>query len=100
LYGKLLKALNFLSIGDIVKKTASDFIGQHVGESSTKTSSIISLSKGKVLLIDEAYAFDDNLYGKQVLDTIVEKVQGTPSDDIAVLMIGYELLSIVILTCF
>ncbi len=44
----------------------------------------------QVLVIDEAYSLDDNLYGKQVLDVLVEKIQGTPSDNIAVLLLGYE----------
>ena len=61
-----------------------------MGESQKKTSQIIEGSRGKVLVIDEAYALDDNLYGKQVLDTLVERVQGTPADDIAVLLLGYE----------
>jgi hypothetical protein len=33
---------------------------------------------------------DDAHFGKQVLDTLVEKVQGGPSDDMAVLLLGYE----------
>ncbi|KAE8993509.1 hypothetical protein PR001_g20653, partial [Phytophthora rubi] len=48
------------------------------------------MAKGKVLVIDEAYNLNDNMYGKQVLDVLVEKVQGTESDDLAVLLIGYE----------
>ena len=44
-----------------------------------------------MLLIDEAYNLDDNLYGKQVLDVLVEKVQGGPYDDIAVLLLGRKL---------
>lgn len=71
-------------------KTASDFVGQYIGQSQTKTNVILDGAKGKVLIIDEAYALDDNLYGKQVLDTLVEKVQGSPGDDIAVLLLGYE----------
>ncbi|KAI8855089.1 P-loop containing nucleoside triphosphate hydrolase protein [Chytridium lagenaria] len=90
LYGKLLKQLSFLSKGDVVKKTASDFVGSHVGESQCKTNSIIEQARGKVLMIDEAYALDDNFYGKQVLDVIVEKIQGSPYDDIAVVMLGYK----------
>ncbi|RLN63252.1 hypothetical protein BBJ28_00018439 [Nothophytophthora sp. Chile5] len=89
-YGRVLKALNFLSNGEVVKKTAGDFVGSHVGESQTKTSQILEMAKGKVLVIDEAYNLNDNMYGKQVLDVLVEKVQGTESDDIAVLLIGYE----------
>lgn len=90
IYGRVLKCLNFLSIGDVVKKTAGDFIGQHVGQSQTKTVDILKMAKGKVIVIDEAYNLDDNLYGKQVLDVLVEKVQGNENDDIAVILIGYE----------
>uniref|UniRef100_A0A7S2JRL8 AAA+ ATPase domain-containing protein n=2 Tax=Leptocylindrus danicus TaxID=163516 RepID=A0A7S2JRL8_9STRA len=90
LYGKLLKHLGFLSIGEVVVKTAGDFVGSVVGESQKNTIAIIEGARGKVLLIDEAYNLDDNMYGKQVLDTLVEKVQNTSSDDIAVVLIGYE----------
>ncbi|TYZ68458.1 hypothetical protein PybrP1_004317 [[Pythium] brassicae (nom. inval.)] len=90
IYGRVLKCLHFLSIGEVVVKTASDFVGQYVGQSQTKTSDILKLAKGKVLVVDEAYNLDGNLYGKQVLDVLVEKVQGTERDDIAVILIGYE----------
>uniref|UniRef100_A0A0G4I8T0 AAA+ ATPase domain-containing protein n=1 Tax=Chromera velia CCMP2878 TaxID=1169474 RepID=A0A0G4I8T0_9ALVE len=90
LYGRLLKHLGLLSSGDVVSKTASDLIGDVVGASQKKMGDIINGARGKVLLIDEAYALDDSLYGKQALDVIVEKVQGGDSDDIAVLLLGYE----------
>jgi hypothetical protein len=90
LYGKILKCLGLLSVGDVVKKTASDFIGKYVGESQSRTNAILKESEGKVLIIDEAYNLDDRLYGKEALNVIVEKVQGGPYDDIAVLMLGYE----------
>ena len=90
IYGRVLKALNLLSDGQVVFKTASDFVGKVVGESQDKTANILKLATGKVLLIDEAYGLNDGLYGKQVLDTITEKVQGRPGEDIAVIMIGYK----------
>lgn len=89
-YGQILKMLHFLSNGEVVKKTAGDFVGSHIGESQTKTVQILDMARGKVLVIDEAYNLNDNMYGKQVLDVLVEKVQGSESDDIAVLLIGYE----------
>ena len=90
IYGKVLKSLRFLSDGTVEAKTASDFVGEAVGQSSNKTKAIIDNCAGKVLLVDEAYNLDDNMYGKQVLDTIVEKVMGSPGEDIAVVMCGYE----------
>ncbi|KAJ3054777.1 hypothetical protein HK097_000821, partial [Rhizophlyctis rosea] len=89
LYGRLLKHLNFLSSGEVLVKTASDFVGSVVGESQTKTCAILEQARGKVLLIDEAYNLDDSMYGKQVLDVLVEKVSGSVSDDMAVLLVGY-----------
>jgi len=78
-------------------KSASDFMGQAVGESAQKTKDILKLAEGKALLIDEAYALFDGAskssgnssYGQQVLDTIVEKVAGE-SEDRAIIMAGYE----------
>ena len=90
IYGRVLRALRLLSNGEVIMKTASDFIGSVVGESAEKTATILSLCKGKVLVIDEAYNLDDNMYGKQVLDTIVEKISGDASEDIAIIMAGYE----------
>ncbi|KAL3919021.1 MAG: hypothetical protein SGILL_003962 [Bacillariaceae sp.] len=90
LYGRLLKELGFLSNGDVISKTASDFVGEFIGQSQKNTNRILDSAKGKVLIIDEAYALNDGLFGTQVLDTLVEKVQGQPSDDMAVLLLGYE----------
>ena len=90
MYGRVLKELGFLSKGEVVFKTAGDLGGSVVGESKQKTLALIERCRGKVLVIDEAYGLNDNLYGKQALDALVEKVQGTEADDIAVLLLGYE----------
>jgi hypothetical protein len=66
MYGRLLKELNFLSIGEVVRATASDLVGQFIGESQQKTNTMLEKAKGKVLIIDEAYNLDDKMYGKQV----------------------------------
>ena len=78
IYAKVLKSLNLLSKGGVEYKTASDFVGQAMGDSQSKTRTILELSKGKVLVIDEAYNLHGHLFGKHALDTIVEKVSGGP----------------------
>eukprot|EP00854_Cymbomonas_tetramitiformis_P003981 gene3981-4950_t len=90
LYGEVLKQLGFLSNGEVVEKTAGDLGGQVVGESKQKTVALVEASRGKVLVIDEAYGLDDSVYGRQALDALVERVQGSEADDIAVLLLGYE----------
>ena len=90
IYGKILKALRYLSNGDVMLRVGSDLTGDHVGEAQTRTRAILEMAQGKVLLIDEAYVLDDDLYGKQALNTIVEKVQATAGADMAVILAGYE----------
>ena len=46
--------------------STSDLVGSVVGESQRKTNEMLERARGKVLVIDEAYNLDDNMYGKQV----------------------------------
>lgn len=74
LYARLLCATGMLSKDEVMLKSASDFMGQAVGESAQKTKDILKLAEGKALLIDEAYALFDGAskssgnssYGQQV----------------------------------
>lgn len=92
LYGRILAALGFLSDGSVELKTPSDLTGSAVGETAEKTSAVIENTRGKVLVIDEAYALNEGMrgYGREALDTLVSKVHNKPGDDIAVIMCGYE----------
>jgi len=88
--GTVLKNLELLSNGSVVLKVGSDFKGDHEGGTEVATLKILEGAVGKVLVIDEAYTLDDNSYGKIALDTIVSKVMGSPGEDRAVMMLGYE----------
>ena len=90
IYGKILKGLGVLSDGTVELKQPADLMGSHVGETAQKTAALIDNCRGKVLLIDEAYALNDGTYGREALDTLVSKVHNAPGDDIAVIMCGYE----------
>ena len=45
-----------------------------MGETPQKTGAVIENCRGKVLLIDEAYALNDAHHGREALDTLVGKV--------------------------
>uniref|UniRef100_A0A0G4G5R3 AAA+ ATPase domain-containing protein n=1 Tax=Chromera velia CCMP2878 TaxID=1169474 RepID=A0A0G4G5R3_9ALVE len=99
IWGRVLKALGLLSKGSVVEKTGSDFVQGYLGQSQGETKKILAAAQGMVLIIDEAYVLGQgdetgrsgaNEYGQQVLNTLVEKVQGLPGEDICVIMCGYE----------
>ena len=63
LYGRILAALGFLADGSVELKTPSDLTGSAVGETAEKTSAVIENARGKVLVIDEAYALNEHTGG-------------------------------------
>ncbi|PFH58340.1 hypothetical protein XA68_13854 [Ophiocordyceps unilateralis] len=100
LYGRILADLGYLSNGEVVVKTAADFIGSTLGHSEALTKGILAATTGKMLVIDEAYG----LYGggggegasttsdpfrAAVVDTIVAQVQNVPGEDRCVILLGY-----------
>ena len=98
LYARILADIGLLSTSECVLKTPSDFIGNVMGDSEARTKAILESTKGKVLVIDEAYMLASGSgpnavadpYRTAVVDTIVAEVQSTPGEDRAVLLLGYQ----------
>ncbi|KAI0469628.1 P-loop containing nucleoside triphosphate hydrolase protein [Xylaria cf. heliscus] len=99
LYGKILEALGLLSNGEVIIKNPADFVGSALGQSEKNTKAILEATKGKVLIIDEAYMLASGLsdtggtsdpYKTAVIDTIVAEVQSTSTEDRCVLLLGYQ----------
>lgn len=103
MYAGILADLGLLSKGEVVLKTASDFVGSVLGESESKTRGILKTAEGCVLVIDEAYSLDagggigdggggfgKDPYRTAVVDTLVEQVQNVPGEDRCVLLLGYK----------
>ncbi|KAI1172171.1 P-loop containing nucleoside triphosphate hydrolase protein [Nemania sp. FL0916] len=101
LYGQILVDLGMLSNGEVVMKTSSDFISDVVGGSETRTRQILDATRGKVLVIDEAYGFGSrhgakgvrgvtDSYRSGVIDTLVANIHSRAGDDRCVLLLGYK----------
>ncbi|KAI2473043.1 P-loop containing nucleoside triphosphate hydrolase protein [Annulohypoxylon bovei var. microspora] len=99
LYGKILRDLGLVSNGEVIVKSPADFVGNVLGQSEKNTKAILDSTKGKVLIIDEAYMLASGVsnsggtsdpYKAAVIDTIVAEVQSTALEDRCVLLLGYK----------
>lgn len=98
-YGQIMVDIGLLTDGEVVVKSPADFIGEYLGESENITKRILASARGKVLIIDEAYALSDssdeanehgcgNIYKTAIIDTLVANIQGGPNE--CVLLLGYR----------
>lgn len=91
MYARLLRECGFLSRGEVIKTTPSDFKGAVNGESEQNTLKILERAKGNVLVIDEAYSlYSDDSFSKAVIDTLVAELPTSGGADMAVVLCGYD----------
>ncbi|GGN29587.1 hypothetical protein FHR83_007707 [Actinoplanes campanulatus] len=93
IYGRLLKALGVLPNGQFREVSRRDLVGQYIGHTAEKTTSVFEDAMGGVLFIDEAYtlaraggAAAD--FGQEAIDTLV-KLMEDHRDQVAVIVAGY-----------
>ncbi|WP_229073864.1 right-handed parallel beta-helix repeat-containing protein [Actinoplanes sp. DH11] len=93
IYGQLLKALGVLPHGQFREVSRRDLVGQYIGHTAEKATSVFEAAMGGVLFIDEAYtlaraggAAAD--FGQEAIDTLV-KLMEDHRDQVAVIVAGY-----------
>ncbi|KAK5988189.1 NFX1-type zinc finger-containing protein 1 [Cladobotryum mycophilum] len=89
--GKVYYDMGFLTNAAVRDCSASDLVGQYVGQTAQKTRAVLESALGKVLLIDEAYRLAEGHFAKEALDEIVDsltkpKYQGK----LIVILAGYD----------
>lgn len=80
--GEFYHLMEILGGEETLFKDASDFIGEHVGESKNKTLDIIqeAIDHNQVLYIDEAYQISESSYGNEIIGAMMAKMTENADD--------------------
>jgi len=89
--GAVYYDMGILSSKEVVECSASDLVGQFVGQTGPKTKSQLEKALGRVLFIDEAYRLAEGHFAKEAMDELVglltlEKFRGK----LIVILAGYD----------
>ncbi|CAK4032789.1 nfx1-type zinc finger-containing 1 [Lecanosticta acicola] len=70
--GKVYYDMGFLASAEVVSCSASDLIGEYVGQTGPKTRKLLESALGKVLFIDEAYRLGAGHFAQEAMDELVD----------------------------
>ncbi|KAI9712047.1 MAG: hypothetical protein M1820_001756 [Bogoriella megaspora] len=70
--GKVYYDMGFLANCSVVECSATELVGEYLGQTGPKTQKLLEKALGKVLFIDEAYRLADGPFAKEAMDEIVD----------------------------
>lgn len=83
--------MGVLSSAEVVECSASDLVGQYVGQTGPKTKKLFERALGKVLFIDEAYRLSQGHFAQEAIDELVGLLtHPTFKSKLIVILAGYE----------
>ncbi|KAI6101488.1 P-loop containing nucleoside triphosphate hydrolase protein [Pisolithus croceorrhizus] len=89
--GQVYYDMGFLSSAMVVECSASDLVGQYVGQTGPKTKGVFEKALGKVLFVDEAYRLSEGHFTKEAMDEIVGLMtQERYMNKLIIILAGYE----------
>lgn len=89
--GKIFYDMGFLATPDVIECSATDLIGQYVGQTCPKTRRALERALGKVLFIDEAWRLSFGEFAAQAVDEIIQFLsQPTHAGRIVVILAGFN----------
>ncbi|KAF8159698.1 P-loop containing nucleoside triphosphate hydrolase protein [Crassisporium funariophilum] len=89
--GQVFYDMGILASAEVIECSASDLVGQYVGQTGPKTKKLFEEALGKVLFIDEAYRLGDGHFAQEAVDELVGLLtQPTFKAKLIVILAGYE----------
>ncbi|KAK4163750.1 putative AAA family ATPase [Cladorrhinum sp. PSN259] len=89
--GQVFYDMGFLSTVEVVECSATDLIGQYVGQTGPKVQQVLDKALGKVLFVDEAYRLAEGHFAKEAMDELVDCVtKERYFKKLIIILAGYE----------
>lgn len=83
--------MGFLAFKEVIECSATDMVGQYVGQTGPKTQGVFEKALGKVLFIDEAYRLSEGHFAKEAMDEIVGLMTNERfMNKLVVILAGYD----------
>ncbi|KAL9110261.1 MAG: hypothetical protein Q9227_005168 [Pyrenula ochraceoflavens] len=70
--GKIFYDMGFLGAAQVIECSATDLVGQYVGQTAPKTQQMLEKALGRVLFVDEAYRLADGQFATEAMDEITD----------------------------
>lgn len=89
--GKVYYDMGLLSSPKVEELSATDLIGQYVGQTGPKTNKALEKALGRILLIDEAYRLAEGPFAKEAMDELVDCITKPKfAQKLIIILAGYD----------
>jgi len=90
--GKVFYDMGFLAAAKVVERSATDLIGQYVGQTGPKVVNFLDSALGRVLFVDEAYRLaGGGGFAKEAVDELVDcTTKERYHQKLVIILAGYE----------
>jgi len=90
-FGQVYYDLGFLSQVEVVECSATELIGQYVGQTGPKTMKQLERGLGKVLFVDEAYRLGQGQFAQEAIDELVDNITKPKfAGKLVIILAGYD----------
>ncbi|OQE43716.1 hypothetical protein PENCOP_c003G04699 [Penicillium coprophilum] len=89
--GQVYYDMGLLASSEVVETSATDLVGQYIGQTGPKTQQVLERGLGKVLFIDEAYRLAEGNFAKEAMDEIVDGITKPRfAQKMIIILAGYD----------
>jgi len=89
--GQVFFDMGLLGSPEVIECSASDLVGQYVGQTGPKTKKLLDKALGRVLFVDEAYRLGEGHFAQEAIDELVGLItQTTFKNKLIIILAGYE----------